>query len=151
MRALTKFNTYPGLEGMVLKHEYFIQDPNQFKGVDNNVERHYANNSHGLTQRNFLGGYTLPSGNQLHLHGKNLNEISHGHFEDRHNNEIPNTGLTAYEAAMAEMNARNAGFKPFGAFAEDKFNPVNDLMRRVDEIRNKSAMNRAYGYQGRED
>lgn len=64
----------------------------------------------------FLVGYDMPgTGTQLHLHGQNLNTITHGHIVPYGHSpgQRPLVELNGFDASMASLRAENLGFKKF--------------------------------------
>jgi hypothetical protein len=72
----------------------------------------------------FVLGYDLPSGNQVHFHGDNVDSLQYGHVKTR-NNEYIGDISNGYDSAIAAGNMDNLGFNKYTPKPIEPLYPIN--------------------------
>lgn len=60
----------------------------------------------------FVGGFDLPSGNQIHFHGTDLDHLSMGHVKTRKNEHLE-PSFNGFEASMTDFSSKAMDFPSF--------------------------------------
>lgn len=87
-------------------HIYHGHKPVESPYVPPELPRNHFETPQREQQDSFVGGYqNRHTGTRLHLHGRDEDHITHGHFKDRFNDPVPNSNLNGFQASMASSYA----------------------------------------------